>query len=80
MLEERKKEKHEEQVQFAAYKQFCDDTTVEKQRVIKEANERIEMWQADIAKYEADAACLTRRSQNMSRTVQHGRIGCDQGA
>ena len=38
MLEKGKKEKHEEQVQFAAYKQFCDDTTVEKKRAIEEAN------------------------------------------
>merc|ERR1719473_2389934 len=54
------KEKHEEQVQFAAYKQFCDDTTVEKQRAIKEANEMIEILQADIQKYEADAAQLAK--------------------
>jgi chromosome segregation ATPase len=60
MLEKGKKEKHEEQVQFAAYKQFCDDTTVEKQRAIKEANEMIEMLQADIEKYEADAARLAK--------------------
>jgi len=60
MVEKGKKEKHEEQVQFAAYKQFCDDTTVEKQRAIKEANEMIEMLQADIEKYEADAARLAR--------------------
>jgi hypothetical protein len=31
-----KEEKHAEQVQFAAFKQFCDDTSVEKQRAIKE--------------------------------------------
>merc|ERR1719270_1320729 len=55
-----KKEKHEEQVQFAAYKQFCDDTTVEKQRAIKEAAETIEVLNADIAKYTADAARLTK--------------------
>jgi len=60
MVEKGKAEKHEEQVQFAAYKQFCDDTTVEKQRAIKEANEMIEMLQADIEKYEADAARLAR--------------------
>merc|ERR1719482_522332 len=60
MVEKGKKEKHEEQVQFAAYKQFCDDTTVEKQRAIKEANEMIEMLQADIQKYEADAALLAK--------------------
>merc|ERR1719271_1664798 len=60
MVEKGKKEKHEEQVQFAAYKQFCDDTTVEKQRSIKEANEMIEILSADIQKYEADAAKLAK--------------------
>merc|ERR1719482_940777 len=60
MLEQGKKEKHEEQVQFAAYKQFCDDTTVEKKRAIAEANEKIDVLKADIAKYTADAARLTK--------------------
>jgi hypothetical protein len=60
MLEQGKKEKHEEQVQFAAYKQFCDDTTVEKKRAIAEANEKIDILKADIAKYTADAARLTK--------------------
>jgi len=55
-----KKEKHDEQVQFAAYKQFCDDTTVEKKRAIEEANEKIEMLKADIEKYISDAATLTQ--------------------
>merc|ERR1719460_1524640 len=60
MLEKGKKEKHDEQVQFAAYKQFCDDTTVEKTRAIKEAEDKIEMLKADIQKYEADAAALAK--------------------
>jgi hypothetical protein len=60
MLEQGKKEKHEEQVQFAAYKQFCDDTSVEKKRAIAEANEKIDILKADIAKYTADAARLTK--------------------
>merc|ERR1719453_623519 len=60
MVEKGKKDKHEEQVQFAAYKQFCDDTTVEKNRDIKEANQMIEVLKADIEKYEADAAKLAR--------------------
>merc|ERR550534_1214620 len=55
-----KKEKHDEQVQFAAYKQFCDDTTVEKKRAIAEANEKIEMLKADIEKYISDAEMLTK--------------------
>jgi cell division septum initiation protein DivIVA len=60
MLEQGKAEKHEEQVQFAAYKQFCDDTETEKKRAIAEANERIDILKADIAKYTADAARLTK--------------------
>jgi len=60
MGEKGKKEKHEEQVQFAAYKQFCDDTSVEKDRAIKEAEETIEVLKADISKYIADAAQLTK--------------------
>jgi len=60
MLEHGKSEKHDEQVQFAAYKQFCDDTKVEKQRAISEANERIDILKADINKYTADAARLTK--------------------
>jgi hypothetical protein len=54
-----KEEKHAEQVQFAAYKQFCDDTTVEKKRAIAEANEHIDILKADISKYIADAAQLS---------------------
>merc|ERR1719391_763776 len=55
-----KQEKHEEQVQFAAYKQFCDDTSVDKKRMITEAEENIEVLKADIAKHHSDAARLTK--------------------
>jgi len=60
MLEKGKKEKHGEQVQFASYKQFCEDTSVEKNRDIEEANETIEKLKADIQKYTVDAATLTK--------------------
>ena len=60
MADKGKKEKHDEQVQFAAYKQFCDDTTVEKERAIKEANERMEKLEADIAKFKSDAKKLAK--------------------
>jgi len=58
MLAKGKEEKHGEQVQFAAFKQFCDDTSVEKKRAIEEAAETIDMLKADIAKYTSDAATL----------------------
>jgi MFS superfamily sulfate permease-like transporter len=69
MLEKGKKEKHDEQVQFAAYKQFCDDTSVEKKRAIAEANERIEVLKADIQKYAADAARLTKEIAELDEDI-----------
>merc|ERR1719478_1315769 len=69
MLEKGKKEKHDEQVQFAAYKQFCDDTTVEKKRAIAEANERIDVLKADIQKYTADAARLTKEIAELDEDI-----------
>merc|ERR1719217_1574703 len=69
MLEKGKKEKHDEQVQFAAYKQFCDDTAVEKKRAIAEANERIEVLKADIQKYTADAAQLTKEIAELDEDI-----------
>jgi chromosome segregation ATPase len=69
MLEKGKKEKHDEQVQFAAYKQFCDDTSVEKTRAIKEANERIEVLKADIQKYTAKAAKLTKEIAELDEDI-----------
>merc|ERR1719281_438664 len=61
MIEKGKKEKHAEQVQFAQYKMFCDQTTVQKQKSIKEASEQIEVLEADVDKYEADAAKLAKK-------------------
>jgi len=58
MLEKGKLNKHEEEVQFASYKQFCQDTTSDKQKAITNADEQISMLKADIQKYIADAAAL----------------------
>merc|ERR1719321_2568492 len=69
MAEKGKKEKHEEQVQFAAYKQFCDDTTVEKQRAIKEANAKMEQLSAAIQKAEADAATLSKEIAGLDEDI-----------
>jgi prefoldin subunit 5 len=58
MLAKGKEEKHAEQVQYATYKQFCDDTSAEKKKAIAEADETIMKLKADIEKYTADAAKL----------------------
>jgi len=60
MLAKGKSERQEEQVRFAAYKQFCDDTTEEKKAAIAAAADEIESLQADIQKAESDAAVLAK--------------------
>lgn len=60
MLETGKKEKHEEEVQFAAYSEWCDNAIEERQESIKKGNERIESLNADIQKFGADANRLGR--------------------
>jgi len=60
MLEKGKKEKKDEQVQFAAFKQFCEGTTAAKEAAIEEANDRIDSLKADIEKYITDAAGLAK--------------------
>merc|ERR1719316_1761985 len=69
MLEKGKKEKHDEQVQFAAYKEFCADTTTEKTRSIDEANETIGMLKADIEKYTAHAAKLAKEIAGLEEEI-----------
>merc|ERR1719408_720741 len=69
MLEKGKKEKHDEQVQFAAYKQFCDDTSVEKTRAIAEAEEKIDMLKADIQSYTAKAAKLSKEIAELDEDI-----------
>merc|ERR1719387_2432595 len=69
MLEKGKAEKHDEQVQFASYKQFCDDTTVEKKRAIEEAEETIGILKADIQKNSADAAQLTKEIAELDEDI-----------
>merc|ERR1719160_2236410 len=60
MVAKGKKAKHEEQVQYTAYKNFCDETTVEKKRAIQEANELIDTLKADIQKYATDVKKLEK--------------------
>jgi len=60
MLEKGKAEKHDEQVQYAAYKQFCDDTAGQKKAAISDADEQIGILEANIEKYTSDAAQLAK--------------------
>jgi hypothetical protein len=61
MMAKGKAEKQAEQVQYAAYKQWCDDTVRQKTAAIEEANEMIEVLKADIEKYTAEAEKLSKQ-------------------
>jgi len=56
-------------VQFAAYKQFCDDTSVEKKRSVEQAGEQIDMLKADIGKATADASQLGKEIAGLDQDV-----------
>merc|ERR1719272_446035 len=58
MVEKGKAEKQAEEVQFAQYKSFCDNTASNKKKAIAEANEKIDMLKADIQEAKADAGRL----------------------
>merc|ERR1719163_2213865 len=61
--------KQEEQVSFAAYKQFCEDTSAEKKSNIEDANGQIETLQADIQKAESDAAMLAKEIAELDSEI-----------
>jgi len=60
MVEKGKKERGDEQIQFASFKTFCDNTVSAKQQAIAEATEMIEVLTADIEKYEAEASSAAK--------------------
>merc|ERR1719310_2738421 len=60
MLAKGKKEKQDETVRFAAFKQFCESTASEKSKDIATGKAEIEQLDAEIAKAAADVQVLTK--------------------
>mmetsp|Transcript_71799 Transcript_71799/g.118915 ORF Transcript_71799/g.118915 Transcript_71799/m.118915 type:complete len:673 (+) Transcript_71799:59-2077(+) len=69
MLAKGKAEKHDEEVQYASYKQFCDDTSVEKTTAITKAGELIDKLTADIEQGAATAALLTKEIAGLDADI-----------
>jgi hypothetical protein len=69
MAEQGKKEKHDEQVQFAAYSQFCSDTTGEKANEIEVMKIDIQKFIADSEKNSADAGQLLREVGEINANI-----------
>lgn len=64
-----KKEIHDEQINFSAYKQWCEDTAGQKARLIAEANSKVDSLTADIGKFLADAERLGKEIQGHDADV-----------
>jgi hypothetical protein len=69
MVEKGKAEKAAEQVQFSAFKTFCDDTIAAKQAAIAAGTEEIEVLTAEIEKSEADAAEAARQVTSLDSDI-----------
>jgi chromosome segregation ATPase len=69
MVEKGKKEKGDEQIQFAAFKTFCDNTVSAKQTAIAEATEMIDVLTADIEKYESEAADAAKQVASLDADI-----------
>merc|ERR1719181_1618362 len=69
MVEKGKASKQAEEVQFAAYKQFCDDTSASKKKSIAEAEETMESLKVEIQKNAADAARLAKEIAGLEEDV-----------
>merc|ERR1719343_1221788 len=59
MLAKGKKEKHEEEVEFTKFHEWCDQLRDEKTKSIAEATDQIAELTAAIAKAKSDAATLS---------------------
>jgi len=55
--------KHEEQVQFAAFSQFCSDVTLEKDSTIKETAQQLDISRSAVQSHDTEAARLDTQIQ-----------------
>eukprot|EP00443_Scrippsiella_acuminata_P049147 CAMPEP_0115428626 /NCGR_PEP_ID=MMETSP0271-20121206/30082_1 /TAXON_ID=71861 /ORGANISM="Scrippsiella trochoidea, Strain CCMP3099" /LENGTH=687 /DNA_ID=CAMNT_0002853741 /DNA_START=78 /DNA_END=2141 /DNA_ORIENTATION=+ len=64
-----KQEKHEEEVEFAKFQEWCDGTREGTTKSINEAASQIEQLTADIAKAEADAEELAGEIADLEKSI-----------
>jgi len=69
MVEKGKGEINAEQIQFSTYNSWCKNIAGEKRRSIKKSNEEMEMSQANILKYTADASKLGEEIAELDDTI-----------
>merc|ERR1719486_1821929 len=69
MVAKGKKEKHEEEVEFAKFHEWCNQVRDEKTNSIAEATAQIEELAAAIDKAESDAEVLTEEISELNKEV-----------
>merc|ERR1719326_565556 len=69
MMAKGRQEKQDEEIKFAAYKQFCDGTAAEKQQAIADGAAEMEELQAAIQKAESDAAVLAEEIAGLDKDI-----------
>jgi len=69
VLTKGKQEKHEEEVEFSKFQQWCDSVTAEKQASIKELTDEITQLQADAAAADADAETLGQEIEELNKEI-----------
>merc|ERR1719410_2848957 len=69
MLAKGKKEKHEEEVEFAKFHEWCDQLRDEKTKSIAEATAQIEELAAAIDKAESDAEVLSEEISELEASI-----------
>eukprot|EP00441_Pelagodinium_beii_P046941 CAMPEP_0197620726 /NCGR_PEP_ID=MMETSP1338-20131121/1501_1 /TAXON_ID=43686 ORGANISM="Pelagodinium beii, Strain RCC1491" /NCGR_SAMPLE_ID=MMETSP1338 /ASSEMBLY_ACC=CAM_ASM_000754 /LENGTH=662 /DNA_ID=CAMNT_0043189997 /DNA_START=57 /DNA_END=2045 /DNA_ORIENTATION=- len=69
MKENGLKEKQEEAVQYATYKQWCSDELTAKNRELTETEDQIELLQADIATAQSNAAEITEKVAGLDSDI-----------
>jgi len=69
MLAKGKEAKHQEEVEFTKFHQFCDDTRTETKASIKTGTNQILQLNADIEKAEADAQAFAGEIAELDQTI-----------
>eukprot|EP00820_Chromera_velia_P024196 Cvel_32708.t1-p1 / transcript=Cvel_32708.t1 / gene=Cvel_32708 / organism=Chromera_velia_CCMP2878 / gene_product=hypothetical protein / transcript_product=hypothetical protein / location=Cvel_scaffold5151:1-3446(-) / protein_length=429 / sequence_SO=supercontig / SO=protein_coding / is_pseudo=false len=70
MLSTSKKEIHEEQIAFSAFKQWCEDTSAEKGGLIEKGKVEVEELEAAVEKGLAEAAALAKEIEELSGMIE----------
>lgn len=69
MLEKGKKEKHEEEVAFAAFREWCSNTAAEKEQSVAVATEQIDHLKADIQSAQTESEELTLKVNELDGDI-----------